>query len=252
MLWLRSSTCGWDGGLDSKEMAKRQTDVVGFWKPLRRGPWGDNVARRIEGTLTDLALRLGCVDGLVTLMVYGTYARGEAGRRSDLDLLILFAKARQLKRHEKEVLDLISQAESEGRLPLHISPLLASLYGLDEMGDDLVHAIASEAIILYGQLSALTRFVPQQPTPVAIITFSLPDATSAARMRLNRRLHGYAAWRTRNGERQRVTYPGLITPPARSLGPGVLLVPGEGRFAVLEALDEAGAVYTETNVWLTS
>ena len=44
--------------------------------------------------------------------------------------------------------------------------------------------------------------------------------------------------------------PGLIRPPARSLGPGVLLVPGELRTAVLEALDEAGALYTETRVWL--
>lgn len=188
---------------------------------------------------------------MVALMVYGSYARGEAGRRSDLDLLILFAEAEQLRRHEKEVLGFISQAESEGRLPVHISPLLASLDGLGEMGDDLVHAIATEAIILYGQLSTLTRFVPQQPSPATIITFSLPDARSAVRMRLNRRLHGYAAWRTRNGQRRRVTYPGLITPPARSLGPGVLLVPGERRSAVREALDEAGAIFTETGVWLT-
>ena len=47
------------------------------------------------------------------------------------------------------------------------------------------------------------------------------------------------------------SYAGLITPPARSLGPGVLLVPGERRSAVLEALDEAGAIQTETSVWLT-
>jgi hypothetical protein len=79
----------------------------------------------------------------------------------------------------------------------------------------------------------------------------MPDATSAARMRLNRRLHGYTAWRTRNGQRRRVTYPGLITRPARSLGPGVLLVPGERIAAVLEALAEAGATYTETHVWQT-
>jgi len=225
--------------------------VISFWTSLRRGPWGSNVVQRIQGTLTNLALRLGSMDGLVALMVYGSYARGEAGRRSDIDLLILFAKAGQLKRHEKEVLDLTSQAESEGRLPIHISPLLTSLDELDGMGDNLVHAIVSEGIILYGQLSALTRFVPQQPTPATIITFSLPDARSAVRMRLNRRLHGYAAWRTRSGERQRVTYTGLITPPARSLGPGVLLVPGERRSAVLEALDEAGAIHTETSVWLT-
>jgi predicted nucleotidyltransferase len=237
--------------MEGKEMARQPGGVIGFWKLLRRGPWGENVAHRIKDTLQNLAVQLGSLDGLLALIVYGSYARGEAGHQSDLDLLILFAETGPLQRHEKQVLGLISQAESEGRLPVHISPLLASLDELDRLGNDLVHAVASEGIILYGQLSALTRFLPRQLTPAAIITFSLPDATPAVRMRLNRRLHGYAAWRTRNGQRQRVTYPGLITPPARSLGPGVLLVPGERRAAVLKALNETGATHTETDVWLT-
>jgi len=45
-----------------------------------------------------------------------------------------------------------------------------------------------------------------------------------------------------------VTYAGLITPPARSLGPGVLLIPGERWGIVLQALNEAGVTYTETSV----
>ena len=150
------------------------------------------------------------------------------------------------------MLTLISQIESQGRLPVHISPLLGALDELDKLGDGLVHAVASEGVILFGQRSALYCFVPQQPAPATIISFSLHNATPAVRMRLNRRLHGYAAWRTRDGQRTQVSYPGLITPPSRSLGRGVLLVPGERRASVIEALEEAGATYTETNVWLTS
>jgi len=189
---------------------------------------------------------------MVALIVYGSYARGEAGRQSDLDLLVLFEDANQLQRHNAEALRLISQVETEARLPVHISPLLASLDHLEELGDDLIHALSSEGVILYGHLAALTRLLPQGYTPAVLITFSLKDATPAARMRLNRRLHGYTAWREKGGRRERVTYPGLITPPARSLGPGVLLVPGERRTAVIEVLADAGATYTETPVWLTA
>jgi len=233
-------------------MGRRRSGVMNFWNSLRNGPWGENVARRIEATLTTLTIRLSSLEGLVALIVYGSYARGEAGRRSDLDLLVLFEKADQLQRSERETLTIISQAETETRLPFHISPLLVSLDRLEGLGDDLVHALSCEGVILYGHLAALTRLLPQQPMPAVLITFSLKDATPAVRMRLNRRLHGYTAWRERDGRRERVTYPGLITPPARSLGPGVLLVPGERRTAVIEALDEAGAIYIETAVWLTS
>lgn len=137
-------------------------------------------------------------------------------------------------------------------MPVHISPLLAFLDRLEELGDDLIHALSCEGVILYGHWAALARLLPQGHRPAVLITFSLKDAPPAARMRLNRRLHGYTAWRERDGRRERVTYPGLITPPARSLGPGVLLVPGERRAAVIEALADAGATYTETAVWLTA
>lgn len=250
--WLRSSTCAWADGTDEEEMEKQQGGVTNFWASLRDGPWGKNVAQRIETTLVNLAIRLASLDGIAALIIYGSYARGEAGRRSDLDLLVLFEEAGQLQREERETLALISQAEAEARLPVHISPLLVSLDHLEGLGDELLHALSCEGVILHGHMAALSRLLPQQPTPAVLITFSLQNATPAARMRLNRRLHGYTAWRTRKDQRKQVTYAGLITPPARSLGPGVLLVPGERRTAVIEALEEAGAMYTETAVWLTS
>lgn len=145
----------------------------------------------------------------------------------------------------------MSQAEAEAHLPVHITPLLASLDHLEELGSELVHAIACDGVVLYGQLGALARFVPDQQAPAAIIVFTLKDAVPAVRMRLNRRLHGYTAWRNVSGQRKRVKYPGLITPPARSLGKGVLLVPGEQRAAVVAALAEAGAVYSEVPILVT-
>jgi len=205
----------------------------------------------MANALATLATRLSSQPGLVALIVYGSYARGEAGKRSDLDLLILFDQARQFQAREKEVLALVSQIETDARLPVHIAPLLAALDQLDALGDDLLHAIASEGVVLYGQLAALSRFAPNGHKPAVIITFSLKDAAPAVHMRLNRRLHGYTAWREIKGQRKRMTYSGLITPPARSLGGGVLLVPGERRAAVIAALAEAGAAYSETAVWIT-
>ena len=84
------------------------------------------------------------------------------------------------------------------------------------------------------------------------IQFSLAEVPPAARMRLHRRLHGYQAWRMKQGTRQKIRYRGVLTPPGRSLGAGALLVPGEKRAAVLEALTGAGAQVTEIPVWLVS
>jgi len=236
--------------MDAEEMDQQHSGVINFWTSLRNGPWGKQVAARIETALTTLVVRLASLDGMVALIVYGSYARGEAGKSSDLDLLVLFERAEQLKLQEKTVLALVSQVEAEAHLPVHITPLLASLDHLEELGSEFVHSIACDGVILYGRSDALARFIPGQQTPAVIIVFTLKDAPPAVRMRLNRRLHGYTAWRKVNGQRKRVRYPGLITPPARSLGKGVLLVPGERRAAVIAALAEAGAVYSEIPVWV--
>lgn len=217
---------------------------------MRNGPWGDGVVQRMHDALGDLIGQLTSLDGVVALIVYGSYARGEAGKTSDLDLLVLFDTDRSLQRWGTEALSLISQAETEARLPVHLSPLLGSMDRLEDLGDALMHEIAMDGVVLYGHLPTLARLLPQHPEPAVVIAFTMKGASPADRMRLNRRLHGYSAWRERDGRRERVTYPGLITPPARSLGSGVLLVPGDLRSAVIEVLTDAGALYTETPVWV--
>lgn len=217
---------------------------------MRNGPWGEGVAGRIESALLQLPVRVASLDGVMAVIVYGSYARGEAGKRSDLDLFVLFEDARRRREQEEIVLTLVSQIETETRLPVHLSPLIASLDRLNQVGYDLLHAIACEGVVIYGLVAALDRLIPQHSAPAVIITFSLKKAPAAVRMRLNRRLHGYTAWRQRDGRQKQVRYVGLITPPAQSLGKGVLLVPGDLRASVIEALEEAGAVHSQTYVWI--
>jgi predicted nucleotidyltransferase len=231
-------------------MEKQQSNVISFWPALDSGPWSERVVSRIKSALLELTVRVTSLNGVVAMIVYGSYARAEAGKRSDLDLFILFEEAQQQHEQEKAALALVSQVETEARLPLHLAPLLASLDRLDEIGDELLHAIACDGVILYGLASALDHFLPQHPVPAVVITFSLKGASAATRMRLNRQLHGYTAWRQHGGQRERVRYSGLITPPAQPLGKGVLLVPGERRAAVIKALEEAGAIYSQTYVWI--
>lgn len=225
--------------MGDRATATRSRQSTSFWRNLRRGPWPEPVIERLVEALDRLVQRLRTREDVVGVVVFGSYARGEFGRSSDVDLLILFegAEHAELSAAERAVLRVIGEVEAECRLPMHLAPLLANVDRPSDLGPDLIHAIWTDGVILYGSASALARLRPPGLTPWTAVRFSVARARPAERVKLSRRLHGLAG------------RPGIVRPPGITLGPGALLVPGEQQSAVRDALDEAGATYDLIPVW---
>lgn len=216
----------------------RQCVSTSFWLGLKRGPWPEATIVRLIAALDDLTRQLRIQPGIVGLLVFGSYARGEFTRKSDVDLLVLFADSPKADEGQlrETVLRLISELETRHRLPMHLAPLLASA-DPRELGAELLHDLWRDAVVLYAQAAALVRLRPIGLAPWTLFRFSLSGARPGERVRLSRRLHGLAG------------RPGLVRPPGLTLGRGVLLVPATQYAAVRDALDEAGASYDAIPIW---
>jgi hypothetical protein len=179
------------------------------------------------------------VDGVV---LFGSYARGDFGRSSDVDLLVLFSDVDEpnLPTVGRAVAQTISGLEASHRLPMHLAPLLANTaHAGDVLGGDLLHAVWCDGIVLYARAGALSRLLPRGGLSAwSLVRFRMAAAPAAERVQLSRRLHG-----------RRASQAGLVHPPSLVLGPGVLLLAAEQTAAVTQALDAAGASYDLLPVW---
>jgi predicted nucleotidyltransferase len=194
---------------------------------------------RLEEALRSLTNALIRFDGVVGVMVFGSFAQGEYGRRSDVDLLVLLAHEDAPASSEagRRVLRTINQHESEWRLPMHLAPMLASADHPEQLGAELLHDLWRDGVVLYGEAAVLAALQPDALGPWTVFRFSVARSTASQRTGLSRRLRG-----TRQ-------HPGVVRPPGLILGRGALLVPPAQERRVRDALDIAGAVYDAIPVW---
>ncbi|MEM4360204.1 MAG: nucleotidyltransferase domain-containing protein [Candidatus Bilamarchaeaceae archaeon] len=220
-------------------MVLRRDESTSFWSSLRRGPWPERVVERLERALRRIEEQLAARNEIVGIVVFGSYARGEFGKTSDVDLLILFEGYQhpETTTAGSAALRVVGEIEAAERLPMHIAPLLASVDLPHELGPDLLHDIWADGVVLYAKAGALARLQPKGLAPYVLVRFSLRGAPDKEKVRLSRRLHGSKG----KG--------GILGPQAITLGRGVVLVPANQQAILREVLDEAGATYDMIQVW---
>jgi len=205
---------------------------------LRRGPWPKATIERLQAALDAVAFTLRTEPDVVGLLVFGSYARGDFSRKSDVDLLVLFSGRGQRERSPvaARIRTVILEAETRHRLPMHLAPLLAGVEDRATITTELLHDLWRDGIALYAHTAALALVRPTGMAPWAIIRFSI-RGTQSERVQVSRKLHG------REGRA------GIVQPPGLTLGRGALLVPVAQQDKVTRALDEAGATYDVLPVW---
>jgi len=219
-------------------MAKRPIVKTNFWTRLRRGPWPESTLARLEGALDAISGGLRAESEVLGLLVFGSYARGDFSRKSDVDLLVLFPGSGKRERSPvaARVRKLVSEAETTHRLPMHLAPLLVGVQDRATITPELLHDLWRDGVALSADTAALALLQPDALTPWATIRFSIGGEQSD-RVQLSRKLHGRAG---------RV---GIVQPPGLTLGRGALLVPVAQEEQVTRTLDELGATYDVLPVW---
>jgi predicted nucleotidyltransferase len=212
------------------------------WPRWTPGLWPEATLARLATALDDLVQQLRREPAVACVVLFGSYARGDYGRSSDVDLLILIGEHGDptLSLVGRDISQAISRLEVTHRLPMHLAPLMASAaHPAQQLGADLLHALWRDGIVLYAQAGALGRLLPSDGLSAwSLVRFHVASASAAERVQLSRRLHG-----------RHPGQPGLVRPPSLVLGPGVLLLAAEQTAAVTHALDAVGAMYDLLPVW---
>src|SRR3954470_22439184 len=172
--------------MGGRATATAQLESTSFWASLLRGPWPKAALERLVEALDHIAERLRAYHEVAGLVAFGSYARGEAGRSSDLDVLILFEGESPPERRDigRSAARVIAEAEFEYRLPVHLAPLLASVDRPADLGPDLIHALWADGVVLFARAGALARLLPDGLTPWTLARYSVARAPAADRVRL--------------------------------------------------------------------
>lgn len=189
--------------------------------------------------LDALTRRVRDVEGAVALVLFGSYARGDFGRKSDVDLLVLACPQQEhpLAGIRGAVVRAAIETEGTFRLPMHLAVLVANVDAPEEIGGDLLHAMWSDGVVLFAEAAALAAMQPAGLAPWVVVRFSAAGMPPHKGVRLSRRLHG------RGGR------PGVVAAPAVQLARGAMLLPASQAGAVRDVLDETGTSYDMVPVW---
>jgi len=202
--------------------------------------------------LTDLARELAEVPGCVAVILYGSAARGELRKDSDIDVLALFDVERRPEHgpESEEVSRRSVMVQARHDVPWAVSCVL-NRAGLEGLDPDYLAWIAAEGIVLWARTDYLIRLASgnERLEPYLLIAYDQTPLSDADRVRLHRALFGYQTSKRVGEKTYKSEHEGVVQFPGQRVGPGVLLVPAHQERAIAAVLDRQGVTYGRTPLW---
>lgn len=128
----------------------------------------------------ELVIRLARIPTLQALVLFGSYARGEADRRSDIDLLLIFDKRSDIKKSEKDLLNMLDEFRE--------LPLVFSKRSQDEISEDpsFFYNVFREGYVLYKRpgTELLSAAIAEEKQTI-LYSYSLGALAHKQKLRLN-------------------------------------------------------------------
>jgi len=190
----------------------------------------------IQKDIDTIALQLSKVKEILATVLYGSCVRGDAGPRSDIDVLVIFNKEKNMRMLETKVSDLLHNKTRRFVQPVCVS--------LDHMGDPgLLARIFREGKVLFAKKPLLLHASTMlDTTPQRIFTFSLAKLTPKNKWLINTALYG----KTVSG----YNYRGILeVMGGKKLGAGVIMVPEQSAQRIIDFFERYKIKPKEIKIW---
>jgi len=174
------------------------------------------------------------VDGVVGIVLFGSYVRGDYDEGIDIDLIVVFRDRSAFTRSLREVY----KVTSESNLFFQVVCLT-----FDELKDSpLLELVLREGKVYYASEN-VERLLTSRHKPYTLITYSTANLKPRERVSFTQKLEGRGKGKYR--------YDGLLSPlGGYKVGRGVMMVPLEKLNVITQYLEKKGVDYVIRHVWV--
>lgn len=185
----------------------------------------------------DFSSKIKDFDEVLSIILFGSVARGEATVESDVDIAIIYSK-----KNDETVMRINSLKPEEFQL-VHLS--------IDELKEEttLMGALAGEGILLYGRPITVSLEDMELKSKM-VIAYDTSKLDQNSRSKLNRALYGGKSTYMKDNKKETKVYKGIIDDiRAERIGKGILIVDRKNYPEITKTLKIFHAKWKEIPVW---
>lgn len=184
------------------------------------------------------------LQGLVLLALYGSVAREEHDRRSDIDVFALFDSRKSHEENLEKLTDVL------GGMDVKVHVHVSNMEEMDSEDWTFIDSVLRDGIIL---MVKPPLKIPVEKVlnlkPYSIFRFSTRGLSAKNAVRLKRALFYHIEKKRVGGQMKVYKYEGVIKDERAKLGRGVLIVPNELAKPVKEVFERLNIEYEEIGVY---
>ncbi|MCK4367188.1 MAG: nucleotidyltransferase domain-containing protein [Thermoplasmata archaeon] len=203
--------------------------------------------------IVDFVNRLDEVPHLSAAILFGSVAKGDVHKKSDIDILLLFEMSGNPEtKRESEIAHQIASEISKKRGLEHSFSFV--MYNVKEIGSaemTFLRKVVEEGIGIWMRADvAVPDKLKSHLVARKIISYSLSGLLPREKMAVHRALYGYRVVKTVGDKEYVNESPGLIEDVGEKLGPGLVMVDPKRAKDVIHVLQRHGADFESRDVWV--
>jgi len=190
-------------------------------------------------------------DGVLSVILFGSVGRGEADKRSDVDILVVFDTEKKDLRGLKERRDISRLSlDLEKKFDRNIQLVTSNknFYGLDRQ---FIETVFKEGIILFGK-NPQVDIERLKLEPYSIISYSLIELKNSDKMKIKRIFYGHRTAKKYKKKIYRSEIKGLIEElGGKRTGIASFLVASKKTKDIIKIFKKFGIKFEKTDVWIS-
>lgn len=203
----------------------------------------------IENAAFELAQNLKNLKDIEAVILFGSAAKGEMHKKSDIDIFLMFNSANnpEMGKEGREAQRIAIKIENKYKLQ---NPFSFVFFNRGESIDsDFLWEVVKDGITLYCK-PELILGQKEFLKPAALISYTYGKIPQKDKMFVKRQLYGYKVKTEHKGKKYISEREGIISKYGKKLGRATFIIEAKKTDEILELFDEKGVKYNLTKIWI--